>query len=156
MKIHVLFALAGLIIGFAAPAFAQEGDTVDPQIAQQIRALTKQCEQAYNKHDAAAVASFFSEDAEWKTPEGSFEGRQAIQDRLQTYHFGRWHLKNEVITVDRVDTVGFLVAATGSWSNTVQESGGNVTACNGHFTSFFARDGDTWKVRYSSYDLASP
>jgi hypothetical protein len=32
MKIRLLLALVGLAIGFALPAFAQQKDTVDPQI----------------------------------------------------------------------------------------------------------------------------
>jgi hypothetical protein len=31
MKIHMLLAFAGLAIGFAVPAFAQQKDTTDPQ-----------------------------------------------------------------------------------------------------------------------------
>ena len=79
-----------------------------------------------------------------------------ISTLWQGFHFGRWHLKNEAITVDRVDIVGFLVAATGRWSNTVRENGGSVMACNGLFTTMFDREGDTWKISYSSYTLVSP
>jgi hypothetical protein len=36
MKMRLLFALAGLAIGFVLSAFAQQKDTVDQQIRQQI------------------------------------------------------------------------------------------------------------------------
>jgi hypothetical protein len=38
MKIRLIVALVGLAISFAAPTFAQQKDTGDPQITQQIRA----------------------------------------------------------------------------------------------------------------------
>ena len=40
MKIRLVVALLGWAIGFALPALAQEKDTVDPQIVQQIRTPT--------------------------------------------------------------------------------------------------------------------
>jgi hypothetical protein len=39
MQVPLVVALVVSAIGFALPAFAQEKDTVDPQIAEQVRAL---------------------------------------------------------------------------------------------------------------------
>ena len=39
MQICFVIALVGLTINFAPPAFAQQNDTVDAEIAQQVRAL---------------------------------------------------------------------------------------------------------------------
>ena len=52
MKIRLLGALVGLAIGFTVPAFAQEKDTPDPQIRQQLDALAKKFDEASNKADA--------------------------------------------------------------------------------------------------------
>jgi hypothetical protein len=41
MKMRFLCALIGLAISFAVPAFAQQKDTVDPKIAEQLSALSK-------------------------------------------------------------------------------------------------------------------
>jgi hypothetical protein len=57
MKMRLLLTLAGLAIGFAVPAFAQDKDTVDPQVRQQIEAVLKKHEEAYNKYDAGAFAA---------------------------------------------------------------------------------------------------
>jgi hypothetical protein len=57
MKIRLVVALVGLAISFAAPTFAQQKDTVDPQVVEQLREEDKNFEEAYNKHDAAAIAS---------------------------------------------------------------------------------------------------
>jgi hypothetical protein len=51
MKIRLLFRLAALAIGLATPALAQLQDTVDPEVRQQIEAVTKRLEEAYNKHE---------------------------------------------------------------------------------------------------------
>ena len=48
MKIRLVVALVGLAIGFTAPAFAQQKDTVDPQLAEQLRALSKKTGEAFN------------------------------------------------------------------------------------------------------------
>jgi hypothetical protein len=39
IKMRFLVALTGLVISFAVPTFAQQKDTGDTKIAQQIRAL---------------------------------------------------------------------------------------------------------------------
>ena len=63
MKIRLVVALAGFAIGFALPAFAQQKDTVDPQTAQQIRALRIKFDEAFNRNDAAAVAALYTEES---------------------------------------------------------------------------------------------
>ena len=79
MKIRSLIALAGLVIGFTVPTFAQEKETVDPQIRQQLDALAKKFDEASNKADAAALAALFTQDAVEVAPEGLVYGRQALE-----------------------------------------------------------------------------
>jgi hypothetical protein len=59
MKIRLLSALAGLAIGFAVPAVAEEQNTVDPEVRQQIEAAVLKYQEAYNNYDAAATAALF-------------------------------------------------------------------------------------------------
>ena len=47
MKIRLVVALVGLAIGFALPTFAQQKDTVDRQIAEQIRALAAKYDEVF-------------------------------------------------------------------------------------------------------------
>jgi hypothetical protein len=63
MKMRLLLTLAGLAIGFAVPTFAQEKDTVDPEVRQQIEAAVKKHQEAYNRYDAAAYAALYTRDA---------------------------------------------------------------------------------------------
>jgi len=84
MKIPLFGALAGLAISFALPTFAQQKDTVDPIIAQQIRVLAMKYEEAFNRQDPAAVAALYAEDGVNVTPHaGTFYGRQAIEKTMQ-------------------------------------------------------------------------
>ena len=63
-------------------------DTVDPQIAKQIRALDMKYDEAFNKNDAAAVAARFTEDAVQVAPEGVFffgrPSKKGMQNRCSS------------------------------------------------------------------------
>jgi hypothetical protein len=63
MKIRLAVPLVGLAICFALPTYAQQKDTVDPELRQQLHALGKKMNDALDKNDAAAVAACFTEDA---------------------------------------------------------------------------------------------
>jgi hypothetical protein len=54
MKIRLLLTLVGFAIIFALPTFAQQKDTVDSQIDEQV---TKKFDEAFNNSDAAALAA---------------------------------------------------------------------------------------------------
>jgi len=79
MKIRSLVALAGLTISFALPTFAQQKDTIDSQIDEQV---TKKINEAFNNGDAAALATLFTQGAVWVTPQGPVFGRETIQQRF--------------------------------------------------------------------------
>ena len=57
MNIRLLAALAGLAIAFAVPAVAEDQNTVDPEVRQEIEGVLMKYDEAYNKQDAAAVAA---------------------------------------------------------------------------------------------------
>jgi hypothetical protein len=68
MKIRFLLALIGSAVAFALATFAQQKDTVDPKIIEQLQEEDKNFEEAYNKHNAAAIAALFTDDAVLVTP----------------------------------------------------------------------------------------
>jgi uncharacterized protein (TIGR02246 family) len=138
MKIRLTLALVGLAISFAlattaqqtdtppppaATATAQQEETVDPQVAEQVRALTAKYDEAFDKNDATALGALFSEDAVLSGLHGKFKGRQAIENFHSQQVFGRWHGNNRVTTVDRVISVSDEVSSSGRWSETVQSNG---------------------------------
>ena len=87
MKIRLPLALVGSAISFALATFAQQKGTVDPKIIEQLREEDKNFEEAYNKHDAVAIAALFTDDAVLVTPHGTFTGRAAIEKKYEEEDF---------------------------------------------------------------------
>jgi type II secretory pathway pseudopilin PulG len=91
MKIRLVVALIGLTISFAVPAFAQQKDTVDTQIIEQLAALDQEYDEAFNNGDAVAMAATFTEDAVLVNDTGPVYGREAIgkyyADLFKRVHF---------------------------------------------------------------------
>jgi ketosteroid isomerase-like protein len=79
MKIFLPVALVALAIAFALPTFAQQKDTVDPQIIQQYIALGKKFDGALNNNDAVALDACFTKDAVDVADTGPIYGRDAIE-----------------------------------------------------------------------------
>jgi hypothetical protein len=75
MKISLVVALVGLSISFALPTSAQQTNTPDPQIVQQVHAIGKQSDKAFLKGDAAALAALYTEDAVLVNDTGTVYGR---------------------------------------------------------------------------------
>jgi uncharacterized protein (TIGR02246 family) len=145
MKTHILLALVGLATCFVLPTFAQ--DTVDPKTAQQIRALAAKFSEVFNKHDPAAVAALYTEDAVWETYHGTYHGRQRIEKEYADWCFKRWNKHNWATTISRVIPVGNEVRATGTWSCDITTEMGGAGADSGHCSWVIVREGDTWKIR---------
>src|SRR5271170_1034202 len=119
MKTRLVVALAGLATSFALPAFAQEKDKVDLKIEQQIRLLAADYDAAINKHDPAAVAALYAQNAVRATAlnDGTFYGRPAIEKAYAKYDFGRWQVTNYFTRIYRLTPVGNEVRSTGTWSS---------------------------------------
>ncbi len=60
MKMRLLLAFTALAIGFAVPVLAQEKNTIDPAVRQQIEAVNMKYDEAYNKGDAAATGALLT------------------------------------------------------------------------------------------------
>ena len=141
MKTHIiLLALVGLATGFVVPTFAQ--DTVDPKTAQQIQALAAKFNEAFNKHDPAAVAALYTEDAVWQTYHGTFHGRQRIEKEYADWCFKRWNKHNWATIITRVSPVGNEVRATGNWSCDITTPMGGHGADRGRCSWVLVRKGE--------------
>ncbi|MBV8970403.1 MAG: nuclear transport factor 2 family protein [Verrucomicrobia bacterium] len=145
MKTHILLAFVGLVTGFVVPTVAQ--DTVDPKTAQQIRALAAKFNEEFNKHEPAAVAALYTEDAVWDTYHGTYHGRPRIEKVYADWCFKRWNKHNWATTISRVTRVGNEVRATGNWSCDITTPMGGHGADSGHCSWVLVRDGDTWMIR---------
>jgi uncharacterized protein (TIGR02246 family) len=149
MNIRLLGVLLGSVICLIGPTFAQ--DTVDPRTMQQIHALTTKYEQAYNKHDSAAVAALYTEDGVYATRHGTYHGRRAIEKGLAKDEFQHWRTQNIVKTLNRVIADGNEVHARGTWSLNYQRNPlDTLRNADGTFSWVIVREGDTWKIRRDS------
>jgi ketosteroid isomerase-like protein len=148
MKIRLVVAVVGLAIGFAVPTFAQQKDTVDPQIIEQFAALGKKYAEAVNSNDAAAVAALYTEDAVRVTDTGKIYGREAIEkywaDLFKQIHFSNHIAKQD--TPHIIGTAGNEMWGTGEWSNTIQGKNWGPKDLKGYWGNIFVHQGDDWKI----------
>jgi uncharacterized protein (TIGR02246 family) len=142
MKIRWLPALAALAIGVAVPAVAQEQNTVDPEVRQQIEAAVTKYEDAYNKNDAAAIAALYTADAvevfEKDAAGGAASGREAIEKRYAD-HFASNPSKLSLKLV-QVYAIGDDVCAVSEFSR-------HFRSGKGYHAKIFVREADDWKIR---------
>jgi len=150
MKIRLLGALVGLAISFALPTFAQQNETVDPQIIEQVSALGKKWDEADNNNDAAALAALFTEDAVFVTTEGPVYGRQAIEEWFAN-NIQQWYHSNHIRKPDtnspRIIGTPDVLASNGEWSETVQGKTGEPIQHRGYWSDIYTREGNDWKIR---------
>jgi hypothetical protein len=83
MKIRLVVPLLGMAIGFAVPTFAQQTNTPDPQLRQQLIAAIQKHADAMNSNDAAAAAACFTEDGVYVTDRGPINGRKLLRSGMQ-------------------------------------------------------------------------
>jgi ketosteroid isomerase-like protein len=155
MKIRLTVALVGLAISFALPTFAQQTNTPDPQLRQQIVALTKKFDDAMNNNDAAARAALYTEDAVEVTDHGPIFGREAIEkwyaDLLQKVHFSNHVLTDDQDSPHIIGRAGNQVWETGGWSCTIQGKDWGPTQLKGYRSVI--REGDDLKIRMLIWNI---
>jgi ketosteroid isomerase-like protein len=146
MKIRLLLALVGLAISFALPTFAQDNNTVDPEARQQIEAVFMQFQQAYNKHDAAAIGALHTQDAvEVRSWAGLASGRQAIERRFAfDFASGPGKMVNELVGVYAIGKDICAISDT------------TVGTFKGHAVTIYVHDADTWKIRTAYVNSMPP
>jgi uncharacterized protein (TIGR02246 family) len=157
MKMRLVIALVGLAISFALPTFAQQKDTADPKIKQQIHLLAAKYDEAIKEHDAAAVAALYTEDGVRASDWGIFHGRQSIEKSYGKYDFQRWPVSNFFTVINRVFTVRSEVRSTGTWSGVFVNHSGGHDNDGGYYSWVMVREGDVWKIRRNTaYGAGNP
>ena len=110
MKIRYLLALVGLAISFALATLAQQTAIPDPELRQMIDAFAKKYAEAVNNNDAAAIASFYTEDGAFVTSGGPKYGREAIEefyaDLFRQFHFSNYSSKADRYSPHLIGTTG--------------------------------------------------
>jgi len=140
----------GLAISLAVPSFAQQKETIDPNILEQLTALGKKIDDAWSKNDAAALAATCMEDAVMVTDIGPVYGREAIEkyyaDLFKEVHFSNNFGKRDEYS-PHILTAGNEIWENGEWSLTYQVGGGGPTQLKGYWSAIRAREDDVWKTR---------
>jgi uncharacterized protein (TIGR02246 family) len=158
MKIPLLLALAGLAIGFTVQTLAQQKDTVDPQIIEQLAALPKKFAAAFNNNDGAALAALYAEDAVLATDSGPIYGREAIE-KFYVDLFKQVHFSNQVAkpySPHIIGTTGNDMWWNGEWSNTIKGDNWGPIDQKGYFANILVREGGDWKVRLDIFNVTPP
>src|SRR6516162_4413902 len=157
MKILLLFALAGWAISFAVPSFAQQTNTPDPQLRQQLLALAKKFDDAYNNNDPVALAPLYTEEAVLVTDQGPIYGREAIEkhhvDDFQKVHFSNWLTTYDEYSPHIIGTAGNEMWENGTWSGTIQGQNFGPIQIKGYHSSIAVREGGIWKKRMVSWNV---
>ena len=148
MKNRLLLALVGLAIGFALLTTAQQTNTPDPKLREQMLAFVTKFDPPFNNGDAAALALFYTDDAVLVVPEGSVYGREAIV-KFWRELFQKVRFSNHLGTLDQysphmIGTSGNEAWATGGWSQNVE---GLKLGLKGYWSGVLVREGDAWKFR---------
>ena len=133
--------LVGLALGFAVPVLAQEQNTVDPEVRQQIEAVVMKYEEAYNKSDAAGCAALYSQDGlsvvSWESAGGATSGQQAIEKRAAAMLASSpAKLVRKLI---QVYPVGDEICAISEFDHTLGKKG--------YCVAVYVRELDEWKIR---------
>jgi uncharacterized protein (TIGR02246 family) len=150
MKIYLLLALLASAISLTVPALAQQ--TVDPQIAQQIREVVTKWDDAFNRSAPGALAALYTDDAVKVTVHGTFHGREAIAKDFAEHDFGRYQSKNYVRKGDRIIAGGNDVRVTGKWKCAFHDTDGKDKHIDGHYSWILVREGNSWKIRKATSD----
>ena len=154
--------LVGLVIGFALPTFAQEKAATPavpnpfqsipagPALVQQLEAINEQFDEAFNKHDATAVAAFYTENAILSSPLAVASGLPDIE-KYFTNVFQRFNGSNHSTKINYVYAFGGDLCAIGGYTvtnNGHQQAGGYVI-------NVYTPARDTWKIRAAVVKFAT-
>jgi ketosteroid isomerase-like protein len=135
--------IASMLIGLAIPALGQQSDQ---QAAQDVE---MQLLSAFNRQDAAGVASLFTGDGLRVTPQGIIQGREAIQKDLDKRFQSHFHDLSSTITVVRAS--GDSIWEAGEWSMMIGDR-----PVRGYFSATLVREGDKFKIREETFNVVPP
>ena len=122
-------------MGFALPSIAQNKNTVDPQVRQQIEAVSMKFQEAFNNRDTATIAAIFAQDAiEIRSWQGLTFGRQAIEKRFEAdFATNPGKMVNTLVELYPIGNAICEIADS------------DVGGFKAQTVTIYVRDGDTWK-----------
>jgi uncharacterized protein (TIGR02246 family) len=157
MKLYPLF-LAVLTVGLATPTLAQQKTaTSEQEVRQQIEALSKKYDEAFNKHDVVGVVAAFAQDA-IIMPEGPMlAGMQAITKNYEDFFKNANPNPDHVSKVVQVKALGDNAAwVVGEWSVTVPGPNNTTQQLHGNWGAVDEREGGQWKAHMLTWNMIEP
>jgi ketosteroid isomerase-like protein len=135
----------------------QKEPTPSEQERQQLDALLKKFDEAWNNNDPADLAALFTEDAVLVNDTGPVYGREAIE-KWYADGFKQFHFSNHLGTADQysphsIGTAGNERYNTGEWSLSLQGQTGDPIQLKGYFSCIDSRESDTWKCRMQTWNV---
>ncbi len=147
MSRQIAFLIASLFLGMATSAVAQQNASqTDQQAAREIHA---EFAAAFNRQDAAGVAALFSEDGVRVTPQGIIQGRAAIQKDADKRFQARFRDLSVTPLIVRASSASIWEA--GEWTMKIGDQ-----PVRGYFAMTLVRDGDNFKIRDDTFNIAPP
>jgi ketosteroid isomerase-like protein len=157
MKTASILAIAGSVVWFAVPGFAQQNNTADskivlqrdllgvPKAIDEFGALSLKLEEALKRNDASAIAALFTKDGVLVVSNEMFSGRQAIEKR-----YADLFQRSPISTVSgqryQLNAIDNAVWSVGEWWSTNQSETGPKFE-GGYWSAIYIHEGDDWKIR---------
>jgi uncharacterized protein (TIGR02246 family) len=150
----MLKLVTALCVLAAGSALAQPAPTpADTQVAAEVRALTDQFVDAWNKHDAKALAAMWVPDGDHMEPDGRTVHGTAEIEKLFLLEHGSVFKNSELnLVVERVRSVSDTVAvADGTYElfKATDPAGRPIGTRTGYFVNVVVKEGPGWKVSAS-------
>jgi uncharacterized protein (TIGR02246 family) len=126
-------------------------------ITEQLIAVAKKFDDAFNNNDAAAVAALYTEDGVEVTDTGPIYGRKAIEKHWADV-FKKGHVSNHIGKADQygahmIGADGKEVWWNGEWSVTWQGKTGDPIQLNGYWSAIEVLDTDcVWKNKMETWN----
>ena len=136
----------------ATPAVANPFQEIpaNASLVQQLEAINEKLDEAFNKHDATAVATFYTANAILISSLGVASGRPSIE-KYVTDLFQRLSPSDRSTKINYVYAFGADLCALGGWTITIHGS----QAAGGYLLNVYNRAGDTWKIRAAVHNYAT-
>lgn len=154
MNVPAIIA-AALTVGIISPAAAEPSSAISRQEARQTaEALIAQLDAAYNRHDAAGIASLFAEDATLVPARPSPTLGAVLSGRLQIEKFFAHAVTMFGQQTETVVDAG-PIGDAGIWLVTELHLAGHGQL-EGHVGGVLVRSGNGWQIRMSTVSARPP
>jgi uncharacterized protein (TIGR02246 family) len=146
------FVLAVSLVILATSATAQQASTASqPDVRQEVEAFVGRYLDAYNKKDAAAVASLYAENGILVPPGPMVTGKPNIEKAWRAvFDAGRTGLRYET---REVHPEGDVVWSIGQFTVMSPEQGGILQERRGNFVNLYQKEGNDLKFRVHAFNF---